>query len=64
MKEEVHGVEICCDCDLDTKSEERTELERGIMVQKTFAVIQVKVNGGLKEVVDKGCIKELWQMQQ
>ena len=23
MKEEVYGVKICCDCDLDTESEEK-----------------------------------------
>lgn len=54
-----NGVKICCYCDLDTKLEEKTELERGRMASETFSVIQVDVNGDLKEVVSNGWIEEL-----
>lgn len=37
--------------------EEKTELQRRIMVQKTFPLIQVKIKGDLKEVVDSDALK-------
>lgn len=48
MKEEVCGVKICCDCDLDTKSEEKTELWRGIMVN------------GFEDFCSNGSLKVVW----
>lgn len=47
MKEEVCGMKICCDCDLDTKSEGKTQLWRGIMVNGLEDFCN---NGGLKEM--------------
>ena len=66
MKEEVCGVKICCDCDVDTKSEEKAELWRGIMVNglEDFCSNSGERSGWSEGGVGNRRFEELWQIQQ